>query len=198
MRKHRLAWLLCMMILAPAASLAGCGNPQPELTPVVPETYETYWSELLGIAFEGPPDIGIAEYPGYGGILISGPGEWAIRGLVVNQRNEGNVAEGFDYLYGMRPGDLLDALQDTSGFGQADGEYQALPALEGVAQYVHLTDSAAGYLVVGAVGTPEHLILLTGQASSGDEEAMMEIFLNVLATARFAVEPSAESESGEP
>jgi hypothetical protein len=169
------------------AILMGCAAPQA--APVIPESYQPYWSEVLGITFEIPPEVGVTEYPAYGGFMINEPGgEWALRGMVVNQRNEENVAQGFDYLYGMRPEDLLDALQNTSGFGEPEGEYQSLIALEGTAQYVRVANSEEGYLVVGAVGTPEHLILLTGQASPEQEAAMMEVFSNVLASARFASE----------
>jgi hypothetical protein len=180
-----------------AAALMGCAAPQA--TPVIPESYQSYWSEALGIAFEIPPEVGITEYPAYGGFMINGSGgEWTLRGMVVNQRYEENVAQDFDYLYGMRPEDLLDALQNTSGFGEPEGEYQSLVALEGTAQYVRVANSEEGYLVVGAVGTPEHLILLAGQASPEQESAMMEIFSNVLASARFASEMPSDAATETP
>jgi hypothetical protein len=192
-----LALLAVLMASMLAVMLTACAPPQA--TPTIPEGYHSYWSETLGIAFEYPPEAGITEYPAYGGFSINGSGGgWTLRGIVVSQSNEENVALDFDYLYGMRPEDLLDALQSTSGFGQVEGDYQSLLAMEGTAQYVRVTNSEAGYLVVGAVGTPEHLILLTGQASPEQEEAMMEVFLNVLATARFAAEPPPDTQEAAP
>jgi len=169
-------------------TLTGCA--EAEAIPVIPEGYSPYWSEELGITFEYPPGVGVVEYPERGGFAVGGPGgAWYIYGTAVTPGNEENVAPDFDYLYGMRPENVLNALQMYTEFGAAESTYQSIPAVEGEAQYALTTDSAAGYQIIGAVGTPVHLILLTGQASEGQEDAMIEVFLNVLATARFTSEP---------
>jgi hypothetical protein len=103
----------------------------------------------------------------------------------VDYTNQQNVSPDFSYYFGMQPQDVLDQLQGHGGFRTASEEdYVFVESRGGEAVYVELDPSLAAFNFVGVAGSPTRLIMVTGSAQAGSEEALREAFLTILQSVR--------------